>query len=58
MGQHKYNPIAIAFRNGEIPRKKKHLSKKEAEKIMSVHHREDVHNHHAIGAYDKLDRSM
>lgn len=57
MGQHKYNPIAIAFRNGEIPKKKKHLSKKEAEKIMSVHHREDAHNH-MMGAYDKMDRSM
>lgn len=57
MGQHKYNPIAIAFRNGEIPKKKKHLSKREAEKIMSVHHREDAHNH-MTGAYDKMDRSM
>lgn len=57
MGQHKYNPIAIAFRNGEIPKKKKHLSKKEVEKIISAKCQEEMHNTW-MGVYDKMDKCM
>lgn len=32
MGEHKYNPTAIAFKNGEIPPKKKPVGKAETNK--------------------------
>ena len=31
MGQHKHNPVAIAAKNGELPPKKKPMSKREQE---------------------------
>ena len=35
MGQHKYNPTAIAARNGELPPKEQpRLSKKQADALM------------------------
>jgi len=34
MGHHKTNPTAIAAKNGEIPPKKKGLSKRQAEALM------------------------
>ena len=34
MGQHKYNPTAIAAKNGEIPPKPKRPSKAERERAM------------------------
>ena len=34
MGQHKYNPTAIAAKNGELPPKPKHMSKREVERLM------------------------
>ena len=35
MGQHKYNPIAIAAKNGEIKPKEKSLSKSEHKKVFT-----------------------
>lgn len=32
MGEHKYNPIAIAAKKGELPPKERGISKKEAER--------------------------
>ena len=57
MGQHKYNPIAIAFRNGLIPKKKKHISKKEAEKIAETKHQETLHKP-VFETYDHMDKGI
>ena len=32
MGEHKYNPIAIAAKKGELPPKERGISKREAER--------------------------
>lgn len=34
MGQHKYNPTAIAAKNGELPPKPKKMGKREAKRLM------------------------
>ncbi len=34
MGQHKYNPTAIAAKNGELPPKAKPMSKREVERLI------------------------
>ena len=34
MGQHKYNPTAIAAANGELPPKPKKMSKRESERLL------------------------
>lgn len=34
MGQHKYNPTAIAAKSGELPPKPKKMGKREAERLM------------------------
>lgn len=34
MGAHKYNPVAIAAKRGELPPKKPKLSKKELERMV------------------------
>lgn len=34
MGEHKYNPTAIAARNGELPPKPKKMSKAKRDKIL------------------------
>ena len=34
MGQHKYNPTAIAAKNGELPPKSKKTSKREREAFL------------------------
>lgn len=34
MGQHKYNPTAIAAKEGKIPPKKKRLGKRQSEWLM------------------------
>lgn len=36
MGQHKYNPTAIAARNGELPPKKPKMSKREREALIAA----------------------
>lgn len=34
MGQHKTNPTAIAAKNGELPPKKKPMSKRERDRLL------------------------
>lgn len=34
MGHHKYNPTAIAAKNGELPPKEKPISKRKAERLV------------------------
>ena len=34
MGQHKYNPTAIAAAKGELPPKPKKMSKRESERLL------------------------
>lgn len=34
MGQHKYNPTAIAAKNGELPPKQKGISKQERDRLL------------------------
>ena len=34
MGQHKYNPTAIAAKNGELPPKPKKMSKRESDRLF------------------------
>lgn len=34
MGQHKYNPTAIAAKNGELPPKPKKMGKRETERLL------------------------
>lgn len=36
MGAHKYNPTAIAAKNGEIPPKQKGMSKAERDKLIKA----------------------
>lgn len=36
MGQHKYNPTAIAAANGELPPKPKKLGKRESERLLRL----------------------
>lgn len=36
MGEHKYNPTAIAAKNGELPPKKKPISKRERDRLIYV----------------------
>lgn len=40
MGQHKYNPTAIAAKNGELPPKPKPMSKRERDALMYAKIRE------------------
>lgn len=35
MGQHKYNPTAIAAKNGELPPKPKKMSKAERDRLLT-----------------------
>lgn len=36
MGEHKYNPTAIAAREGKLPPKKKPISKRERDRLIYV----------------------
>ena len=36
MGEHKYNPTAIAARDGKLPPKKKKMSERERERFVCV----------------------
>lgn len=37
MGEHKHNPTAIAAKNGELPPKKKPMSKREFDRLLMKH---------------------
>ena len=45
MGQHKYNPTAIAAKKGELPPKPKKIGKREAERIMYTKCQEILFRH-------------
>ena len=53
MGQHKYNPTAIAAKNGELPPKPKKLSKRERDRIMYAKCQEILYKP-LIDAYNKM----
>lgn len=52
MGQHKYNPKAIAAKNGEIPPKPKPLSKREREAMAYRAFQEAMHKRGLFTPFD------
>lgn len=54
MGQHKYNPVAIAAKNGELPPKPKKLSKRERDRIIYAKCQEILYKP-LIDAYIKMN---
>ena len=52
MGQHKYNPTAIAAKNGEIPPKPKRLSKREREAITYMAFQKVMHDKGLLTPFD------
>lgn len=52
MGQHKYNPTAIAAKNGEIPPKPKPPSKMEREAITYIAFQKAMHNKGLLTPFD------
>lgn len=53
MGQHKYNPTAIAAAKGELPPKPKKISKREQERILYAKCQEILYRP-LINAYVKM----
>ena len=53
MGQHKYNPTAIAAKNGELPPKPKPISKREQDRILYEKCLEIIYKP-IIDAYEKM----
>ena len=52
MGQHKYNPKAIAAKNGEIPPKPKPPSKREREAIAYIAFQKAMHDKGLLTPFD------
>lgn len=52
MGQHKYNPKAIAAKNGEVPPKPKPLSKREREAITYAAFQDAMHKRGLLTPFD------
>ena len=52
MGQHKYNPTAIAAKNGEIPPKPKPLSKREREAMAYMAFQKVMHDKGLLTPFD------
>ena len=52
MGQHKYNPTAIAAKNGEIPPKPKPKSKREREAIAYLALQDAMHKRGLLTPFD------
>lgn len=52
MGQHKYNPTAIAAKNGEIPPKPKPPSKREREAMAHMALRKAMHDKGLLTPFD------
>ena len=52
MGQHKYNPTAIAAKNGEIPPKPKPPSKREREAIAYASFQAAMHKRGLLTPFD------
>lgn len=57
MGQHKTNPTAIAAKNGELPPKKKPMSKRERDRLLYAKCEELLYKP-LINAYDKMQEEM
>ena len=56
MGQHKYNPTAIAAKNGELPPKPKKMGKREAERLMYAKCAEILYKP-LVDAYEKMQET-
>lgn len=56
MGQHKYNPTAIAAKNGELPPKPKKMSKRESERLLYAKCAEILYKP-LIEAYEKMQET-
>ena len=56
MGQHKYNPTAIAAKNGELPPKPEKISKREAERLMYAKCQEILYRP-LIKAYENMQET-
>ncbi len=56
MGQHKYNPTAIAAKNGELPPKPKKMSKRESERLLYAKCKEILYRP-LIEAYEKMQET-
>lgn len=52
MGQHKYNPTAIAAKNGEIPPKPKSPSKREREVMAYMAFQKAMHDKGLLTPFD------
>ena len=55
MGQHKYNPTAIAAKNGELPPKPKKKSKRQVEREIYAKCQEIIYGN-MIEAYAKIQK--
>ena len=53
MGQHKYNPTAIAAKNGELPPKPKKMGKRETERLIYAECQKYLYNR-LVGAYVRM----
>lgn len=53
MGQHKYNPTAIAAKNGELPPKPKKMSKRESDRLLYAKCQEIIYRP-LVAAYVKM----
>jgi hypothetical protein len=53
MGQHKHNPTSIAAKNGELPPKKKPISKAERDRLLYAKCQEIIYGP-LIDAYEKM----
>ena len=49
MGQHKYNPTAIAAKNGELPPKPKGISKRDRDRLLMA----AIYEKTGIGAIER-----
>ena len=56
MGQHKYNPTAIAAKNGELHPKPKQMGKREAERLLHTKCQEILYRP-LIEAYEKMQET-
>jgi hypothetical protein len=57
LGQHKYNPTAIAAKNGELPPKPKKMSKREADRLFYAKCQEILYRP-LVDAYLKMQKEM
>ena len=55
MGQHKYNPTAIAAKNGELPPKPKKMSKRESDRLFYAKCKEILYRP-LVDAYLKMQK--